>query len=266
VFYKQIKISFSGSFQCRLATDVDQAADSLNDPYGDMGQPPSKGWTFAYGETRFDRIIRCQTPVQLRTALVDPWEPVKVKQIQVQPESFFPGPAMAWQTIPADPLLNLSVSLGNQAIFDTPQGGGGPGKEAILNCIVTFGDLLTATPVGTPKLKGPEQVSAWSTEYATKKPAAILPLLSSMNATRRKVLTTTAPNNFVEYYRSRFSYKDEISPINTNVDFSPAGTTGILAAILTGWSWTLHLTFSRFDGDTLVGRVEGDLSGFHSDF
>ena len=59
--------------------------------------------------------------------------------------------------------------------------------------------------------------------------------------------------------------KGEIRPINANVDFSPAGATGILAAIPLGWTWTLHLTFSRFDGDTLVGRVEGDLSGIHSD-
>jgi hypothetical protein len=267
--FKEIKISFAGSFQCRLATERDPTDASLTDPFGEIRQPPSQGWTFAYDESPFDRIIRCQTPVELRSALVDPWEPVRVNQIQVRPEAPFPYlDPMPWQTIPADPLLNLPVSLGDQAMFDSDQGGGMT-YEAILSCRVTLGDRLTATPVGKPELwlpapttVGVQPVDAWGTEYQTKKPAAVLPALSSMHPTRRKVLEST---DRVDWYSEAFAYKGEIRPINANVDFSPAGATGILAAIPLGWTWTLHLTFSRFDGDTLVGRVEGDLSGIHSD-
>jgi hypothetical protein len=268
--FKEIKISFGGSFQCRLATESDPTDASLKDPFGDLGAPASKGWTFAYDEPRFDRIIRCQTPVALRNALVNPWEPVKVNKIEVKPEPLFPFPGTTpWQTIPADPLLNLPVSLGDQAKFDT-SAGEGMSHEAILPCRVTFGDVLTATPVGKPVLKGfePEgEVEAWRTEYATKKPAAILAAVPSMHPTRLKVLTPspTAPRIYFDTYKHYFSLAEVLKPINANVDFIPAGATGILAMILTGWTWTLHLTFSRFDGDTLVGRVEGDLSGIHSD-
>src|SRR5215218_5618725 len=263
--FKEIKISFAGSFQCRLATELDPTDASLTDPFGEIRQPPSKGWTFAYDESPFDRIIRCQTPVELRSALVDPWEPVRVNQIQVQPEAPFPYlDPMPWQTIPADPLLNLPVSLGDQAMFDSDEGGGMT-FEAILSCRVTFGDRLTATPVGKPELAGVQSVDAWRAEYQTKKPAAVLPALSSMHPTRRKALTSLDSADRVNWYSTAFAMKGEIRPINANVDFSPAGATGILAAIPLGWTWTLHLTFSRFDGDTLVGRVEGDLSGIHSD-
>jgi hypothetical protein len=266
--FKQMKFTFGGSFQCRLATDADPKGSSRSDPFGDLGQPPSVGWTFAYNELNFDRIIRTRDPVQLRSGLLDPFVPVTVTQIEVQPEGFA-GIELPWQVVPADPLLGLPVSLGAQAMFDSAAGGGA-GFEAILNCVVTFGDLLTVTPVGVPRLRGVEQVPEWQSEYLVRKPLALAPALPFMNATRLKVLTLPSaappgPPRYIESYANPFSFRDQIQPIAANIDFIPAGATGLLVGMIFGWSWTLDLTFTRFDGDTLVGRLDGSLSGIHSD-
>lgn len=265
--FKQMKFTFGGSFQCRLATDADPKDSSRSDPFGDISLPKSVGWTFAYNEVTFDRIIRCQDPVQLRSALVDPFVPVTVTQIEVQPEGFV-GFELPWQTVPFDPLLGLPVSLGAQAKFDSVAGGGA-GFEAILNCVVTFGNLLTVTPAGIPTLKGVEPVPAWESEYLVRKPLALAPVLPFMDATRVKVLTLPSPPpeppTFIQSYARPFSFKDEIQPIAATIDFVPAGATGLLVSMIFGWSWTLDLAFTRFDGDTLVGRLDGSLSGIHSD-
>lgn len=269
--FKQIILRFAGSFQCRLATDPAPTSSSPSDPFGDIRRPAGMGWTFSYDESPFDQLIRCQTPVQLRTALVDPFEPVKVTQIEVQPEpplEPFPGFELPFQTIFSDPLLGVPGSLGDRAVFSS-SAGGGPSKEGILQCEPRFGTLLSVTPKSLPILKGVERVPGWRTEYLIKKAAAVAPLLISMNTTRRKVLTfiNAGPppsQPHLENYANFFELRDEITPIAADINFIPAGATGILASIVLGWSWTLHLTFSRFDGDTLTGRVEGRLAGLHS--
>ena len=47
------------------------------------------------------------------------------------------------------------------------------------------------------------------------------------------------------------------------IDSSGRGD-GILASLLLGWSFIVYLKFSRFDGDTLTGRVVGTVEGLHS--
>lgn len=68
----------------------------------------------------------------------------------------------------------------------------------------------------------------------------------------------------LEVYAGRFGLRADIEPVKVDLQFSPAGATGVLASLLLGWSWTLELSFSRFDGDTLTGRLTGRLSGVHS--
>ncbi|RAJ90043.1 hypothetical protein LX87_05569 [Larkinella arboricola] len=122
---KEAIIRFAGSFQCRLGTNPDPtttpdtpAVSSPTDPFGDIRRPAALGWTFPYSESRFDGIIRCQQPVELRNALIDPFEPVKVTGIEVKPESLGPlGFELPFQPVPVDPLLGLPVSLGEKAYF-----------------------------------------------------------------------------------------------------------------------------------------------------
>ncbi|HEV2928791.1 MAG TPA: hypothetical protein VGW74_08865, partial [Propionibacteriaceae bacterium] len=68
----------------------------------------------------------------------------------------------------------------------------------------------------------------------------------------------------LEVYAGWFGLRADIEPVKVDLQFSPAGATGVLASLLLGWSWKLELSFSRFDGDTLTGRLTGRLSGVHS--
>src|SRR5262245_33040677 len=77
-----MRIAFSGSFQCRLATEGDGTDHKPTDKKGVYGQF-SVGQTFAYREQEFDRFILFSKPVQLRNALLDPWEDVKVTSVEV---------------------------------------------------------------------------------------------------------------------------------------------------------------------------------------
>jgi hypothetical protein len=267
---KQVRITFAGSFQCRLATDPDPTSSSRSHPYGDIRQPPAIGWTFDYNEAPFNRVIRCHSPVQLRSALLDPFEPVRVTRLETQSKSLGPF-EMPWVTVPADPLLGQTVSLGDQAVFDS-QAGGGASFEAVLNCKLSIGTLLTAVPTAPPRLTGILRKPEWVAEYNLRKPAAIAGAVATggMATTRQKVLTEPssipfAPPPRFENYAQFFGAQEETQPVGAEIDFIPAGATGVMAQLLLGWSWTLSLTFSRFDGDTLTGRMTGTLAGLHSD-
>ncbi|WP_328876367.1 hypothetical protein OHT76_43550 [Streptomyces sp. NBC_00287] len=265
--FKQIKLHFQGSFQCRLATNADPPDSSRSDPYGDLRLPASTGWTFDYDEPRFDRIIRTASPVALRAALVDDFVPTKVTGLEAQPEALF-GVELPFQSVPGDPLLGLPVSLGSNPMFDEAAGGGAT-FEHVLNCNLSFGTLLTATPTSTPHLTGVSDTGAGS-EYLLKKPPAIAAALAAggIVPTRVKVLTEEGPTpllpKYMQAYAGFFGAKASTEPVVVSLNFSPAGASGILASILFGWTWKLILTFSRFDGDTLTGRLDGELHGVHS--
>ncbi len=97
----RLLISFQGSFQCRLATDNDQPADSPTDREGLYGKR-SFGWTFAYRERPFDRVIRLSNPVDLRSALVDEWIDTTVNGVWVErdpPPKGYPSPMLLSQAI-----------------------------------------------------------------------------------------------------------------------------------------------------------------------
>jgi hypothetical protein len=267
VAFKQVRISFSGSFQCRLATDPDPSNATRSDPENPARSP---GWTYDYGEAPFDRKIRCQSPLELRSALIDQFKSVTVNLLEVQPQSL--GPIeLPFQTVPVDPLLGLPVSLGDDAFFDSAAGGGAS-REAIMNCKLSFGSLLTATPTTKPVLGGIVRDAATTTDYFLRKPPAIVAALAtgSIVPPRANVLakpgaTPLAPPRFIEIYSGFYGASESIIPVPATIDFSPAGATGVLASLLLGWSFVLNLKFSRFDGDTLTGRVAGGLEGIHSD-
>ena len=262
--FKQIRVRFKGSFQCRLATDL---APTNGSPKGPNTPPQQNvGWTFAYDEPRFDRIIRLANPVALRNLLIDPFTPVKVTEIQVQPQLpfTFPGQEIPFQTVPADAVLNLPVSLGNQVVFDTAAGTG-ISYEALLNLKFSIGGTtFTADPGQLPILDGQQGADpSWGAEYATRKAALILAAQGNLPPARLSVLTN--PQLFamyVTFFGGRCPTKT-IPLTNVNYSLSSSGIFSTL--LLLGWSWTLDLAFYRFDGDTLVGQMDGMLSGIHSD-
>ena len=264
--FKQVRISFSGSFQCRLATDPDPSNAPRSDPNNPQRSP---GWTYDYGEAPFDRVIRLQSPVELRSALIDAFTPVRVTSIEVQPESI--GPIeLPFQTVPTDPLLGVPVSLGDTALFDSAAGGG-PSREAIVNCKLSFGTELTATPTSKPLLGGIVRDAATTADYFLRKPIAIAAALAtnSIVPPRRDVLakpglTPLDPPRNIETYANFYGVTESTIPVAATIDFVPANATGILASLLLGWSFVVNLKFSRFDGDTLTGRVVGSLEGTHS--
>jgi hypothetical protein len=59
---KRLSIAFQGSFQARMATDPDLTSASPTDPDGTHGRKGA-GWTFAYKEKPFDRVVRLSDPV-----------------------------------------------------------------------------------------------------------------------------------------------------------------------------------------------------------
>lgn len=249
--FEQVKIAFQGSFQCRLATDP---ADKSASP---SGPGPAQGWTFRYGEGAFDRRIRLKDPVELRSALVEPFLPTVVSLISVKPEPAF-GLEMPWTTVPNDPLLELPVSLGEQAMFDTAAGAGVPGREAVINCRVQLGGLLAVTPRAAPVLAGINRDLAVTAEHAAGKPAAVAAAMASGQMPPERAAALAA---FADHYSNVFGFWEDTMPVPVDLEWSPAGAQGILANLFLGWSWTLGLRFARFDGDTLTGRVSGEIAG-----
>src|SRR5262245_16885721 len=150
----KIKISFAGSFQCRLATDGDKTDASPDVPAaeGTGFDTPGKGWTFAWYEPSpddpnlithppsLDRVIRLSNPFKLRNALVDdPWEDTKVTLVEVSRSlvpGLFPLPGVLADNLlvplKADPLMGQVVSLGAAKFASaTPGGGAGDGHEVL---------------------------------------------------------------------------------------------------------------------------------------
>jgi hypothetical protein len=263
--FSQLRVSFSGSFQCRLATDPDRSNATRSNPTS-----AQHGWTFDYGEAPFDRVIRFHSPVELRSALIDRFVPVTVTGIEVRPQNLFGPFELPFQPVPADPLLGTTVSLGDAAFFDSAAGGGA-GREAILGCKLAFGSLMTATPKSPPLLLGINRNPATTAEYFVKKPVAIAAAMAtgSIVPPRQAVLaapgvTPLSPPRNIENYANFYGASEQIVPVAATIDFSPAGATGVIASLMLGWSFTLNLGFSHFDGDTLTGRVAGSLEGVHS--
>lgn len=250
---KQLKISFAGSFQARFATDSDAPGDSPTDPYGDYGTK-GKGWTFAYKEKKFDRVIRLSGPVELRSALVDAWKDVVVTGVEADK-----GKGLA--SLPTDQLMSKAVSFG-PAIFDTAAGGGGVSFEALVGFKLSIGaSIFQADPDPVPVLDGVKGAnSAWETEYKTKKPGLIA--VSGLDPVRAKVLKDTYYETYAGFFQLRCPSKTSKlkgvtfkGPKGVLVDLDPPAATK--------YKWTIDLAFYRWDGDTLTGQTDGTVTATH---
>ena len=170
----RIKITFAGSFQCRLATDPDETTASPNEPApeGSPAKALGKGWTFAYYEPpadpqkpSLDRIIRLSSPHLLRNALVDPWEDTRVTMVEAS-RSLAPGMSpppdklsddLVLYPFQADPLIGKVVSLGQAKFASANPGGmaGADGHEVLADFFFSIGGtLFTANQSGKNKGKG----------------------------------------------------------------------------------------------------------------
>jgi hypothetical protein len=247
---RQLKVSFTGSFQARLATDGDPTSASPTDPYGTYGAA-SSGWTYRYREPVFDRIIRLSSPVALRTALVDPWTSAVVKTVECDR-----GGGLV--SVPGDPLAGQIVSLG-KAKFDTSRGNGGVTREALVDLRFGLGSLLLADPASLPVLDGAKGgQGAWKAEYTFKK--SMLIASSPLDPVRLKVLQE--PNR-IDSYASFFQIRCPTKPFQlTGVTFQNA-VSGVLTQLEspagTKYDWTIEMAFFRFDGDSLTGKMDGAL-------
>jgi hypothetical protein len=190
----RIKISFAGSFQCRLATDPDPTDSSPNEPAPDSSPfgTVGKGWTFAYYEENFDRIIRLSNPHALRNAMVDEWQDTRITLVEasrslgqyMSPMQDAPlGDDILLMPVLSDPLMSQVVSLG-QAKFAsaTPGGGTGDGHEVLEDFAFSIGTMMfTAGQVGKTKGTGVNNLGPdVGTYYKKQKTAEVEKLLGQL--------------------------------------------------------------------------------------
>jgi len=258
----RIKISFEGSFQCRLATDGDDTDSKPKVPctnckIGDLG----RGWTFAWDEFDLDRRIRLSNPVQLRNGLVDHWEDTRVTKVETASSELAP-----FTPDYADPLLGMTVSLGDNVMYDSKKGGG-TSYEVLINLEFSIGKTkFTAQQAKLTRMTGFNNRTDWQNEYKAtkpmrlglnmKKPGAFLPgtALATMNSDRRNYLTQLPdddppflPIKIGVDYASYFGMEGNIPKIPlTNVAIT--GITGGILAVTrqpATFDWTLSLKFGQ---------------------
>jgi hypothetical protein len=273
---KLIRITFAGSFQCRLATDGAPQGASPNEPVKTF--PDRTGWTFAwYEQPVFDRVIRLSNPVQLRSALVDPWEDAEVTKVEVSASALelvggYWGPDVE---IKGDPLLGQVVSLGQAKFNSSAQaGGGGIGYEVLDDFALSIGGLqFAAKQAKKTRLTGVNWLSEQvQTHYKKTKVEAIF-AAGAMHPARRAYMTKydsegdrfkagkvpTQVDSYASFYAAEADMPNiPLSEVQINAN---VGVLGAAKKVADRLGWTLSLNFSRFDGDTLVGRIKGVLQG-----
>jgi hypothetical protein len=300
----RIKISFAGSFQCRLATDPDDTDASPNEPAPPHSLPKTLGLgrTFAYYEPppvgskkSLDRIIRLSNPHLLRTALVDPWQDTKVTLVEASRSLARWDPRVPTDLssasddillvpVLADPLMGQVVSLGEAKFASlTPGGGGGDGYEVLNDFTFSIGGMLcTAKQAVKTQMTGMynidknEKGEDVQTEWKTKKTAAVKAVLEGM-----KIAQPARARLLSEYYEDEPEaqggiprhIKNETSffIMAANLPDMPLNqvqiraATGVLSLTRNAnLAYKLSLTFSRFDSDTLTGQIKGVLEASDS--
>jgi hypothetical protein len=260
-----MRLVFSGSFQCRLATEGDGTDYEPTDRKGVYGKI-SVGQTFAFREAKFDRVIRFCDPVTLRNALMDPWEDVRVTGVEVNTTRAKLTMGGGGRLTPTgDPLLGNVVSLGKKTMFDTAAGRANGGREAILGLSLSIGGGLFTAEGGDPApvAKTLDQgLNAWTAEYQTRKPQLIKEFRDRMDPVRRDHMEELREdgdfrqiqNSSYEFYLTA-SYIGPLKNVRCNINskFNPKNWIDI------PFDWTIDLTFFRYDHDTLTGRVEGQI-------
>ncbi|MEZ6059802.1 MAG: hypothetical protein R3C19_05525 [Planctomycetaceae bacterium] len=234
----KVTIDWSGSFQCRLATDPGPSNSSPTI------YSATSGWTIAYGEPAFDRLIRLQSPVSLRTALVDSWEDTKVTSVVL---SFPDGSSQTDET-----LKGKKVSYGT-VVFDGPI----PAQETLKGLEVSIGTSgeFTGKPSSPAQLTG---AKFDKTRQGLYEPAKKAKLSQVKNPVRLGTIGTLMTN-----YAAFYGFWAETGTVTLNA----TGTAEFLripernAHAVTEFNWEFSTKFFAFDGDTLTGRITGQLIG-----
>ena len=182
---KELRITFGGSFQCRLATDgaaPDASPRTPFDSHGNLRGFPFTGWTYSFQENSFDRVIRLGSPVHLRNALLYKWSDTIVNRVEVDRGRGF--------LLTSDALVNTVLSLGN-AKFDAAAGRGAT-FEKLIDFKFSLGNVLTADANPAPQLNSVDSDPEWQLEYLMRKPPVYIQA-TNIDATRRKVFDFYEP-------------------------------------------------------------------------
>jgi len=264
----EIDLHFEGSFQCRLATDK----DASNDPTGHVG------WTYKLPlEPNLDRIIRFSSPVALRKYVV--FTPVKItKLISQQPLVEFTQ---------GDSVIGEAINLGPQTLFNGNNTQGNPpvnppGREPLQDFQVKIGSGLfsgqsTTAPKGQGAVPDPEieaelkkgelgTVDKYFRERYDKLKNDWDQMTPAQQASPAgqdlKFRLTKFKGNYLQpnagwqaFYALVGSYPGDIDKTIT----INAGSSKALKRFAMATKFRVSFDFSKFDGEALVGSVEGFL-------
>jgi hypothetical protein len=264
---RSIIIKFGGSFQCRLAVGRDGSDTSPTDPdgvYGTRGAGEGDGRhaTYAYRENPFDRIIRFSDPVDLRSALVDPWEDTRVSAVLL-------GADLDLEDDVGNSMKGQVVSLGSTPKFEED----GPYNIIDLSFSIGGGTFFAGLPTGPvpQRIIMEDGGKELFNEYMIKKQKLLQ--TSTLDPVREQVLKSFNPffheDGVMAYagiFRKFSQYEFYFIPSSTRlprpISHKKFGTTDQPQ----NYYWYASFRFGRWDGDTLTGRVSGTLIASHQSF
>ncbi len=227
---------FNGIFQCRLATDNDPATETRG----------NLGWTYAYAdEPDLDRIIRFNNPESPR--------------LHAPEVGVFVTNAISDSQYVNDSLVGHTINLGNESYFDGSQGA--QGLEPIMNFEFHVGDDdgFIDCQAREPPLGGGF--------HNTSLPLP-MPLEALVNSRIQKLKLEDdeiSKARLLKIKRSLWGvYYGEVT-YNTSldvIDYNPLNSEIIkLMKEKEISNLNLQMNFYGFDGDGLVGYVNGTLMG-----
>lgn len=252
---------FSGWFQCRLATERDKSDEKQG----------KAGWTFAHGESDFDRFIRFHDPVEPRSH--GPTVGVTVKKVSLN------GAAMS-----GHPLVGARVDLLDQPRFDAQFGEDSEEAEPIIpfHLRIEQGDVMIRGDAVDGEAKPDRRITqpAWVRDYAginvakaggaqefraERRRALVAELQGTRNPARERILRQRIdqfemdadPNNARIVHLSSVQDWDFELRIRRRVT-DPGGRIG--ARINESVPWTIQFRMGAWDADALCGFVRGTLS------
>jgi hypothetical protein len=244
----EVAIHFKGVFQCRLATD----SDPSDHPRG------KDGWTFAHtGEPDFDRIIRFNNPVSPRPCadkvevlvtkvIMDGSEvadSLMGKQVNLGPNSFFDG---AFNSPGTEPIANFEFNIGNPDRYVKGESTTPPKGEGVKTL-----DPATLSALGVDT---EQNFRKW-----VRKRIKCLEAQPPSPAIDERIdqLLVWLPPISIRWQALQYFVKYP-GTIDKNLQLNPMGSLAVQAMVDGGvTALDFEATFSSFDADGLVGRVEG---------
>ncbi len=277
--YKELPITvidgvilhFTGSFQCRLATDTDASTE----PVG-----TALGWTYKLpDEPNLDRILRFSNPVALRKYV--PFTAVSITKLEAtKPAGFI--------TTKGDAAIGKNVDLGPNTLFDGNNTAGNPpinaaAQEPLEDFEFHIGNMFDGQSTVPPKGQGFTWVAAivadinnpapagslnnilWRArylklvaDYAALTPAEqAAPAGVSLNFRINKMAGNyVSPNNGHQLFYAATG--DTTGDVDKNIAVTPGGSNTMIV-YKNATAFALKITFSKFDPEALVGDVVGTI-------